>query len=318
MLNKNFSFIEAPVYQGQSHYGVSLGPSFIRQMLLDQNYHFRSLLAQESQSKKKICPGIYEEVSYLVERELRRRQLVFIAGGDHSLSIGSIQGLLRCHPNAKVLWVDAHGDVNTTQTSLTKSFHGMPLAFLLGLDPYFNESGWFDVHLKPENLIYFGLRDLDEAEKQHLEQLNIQHYSAKDIHENSIDEIIQKIKCDVKDQILHLSIDADAFDPTLAPSTGVPVNDGLTFGTVEKLVKNLLDVAEVKSIEYVEVNPQIYNVVDDVFKTAQIGIDLFKLVLEKHKQQEVFHGFDDRFGDSKEPGLHDSDLKLEKQSQFTT
>ncbi len=316
MLNKKFSFIEAPVYQGQKHFGVSLGSAFLRQMLLDQCYKFDSFSTLAAQSSTEINLDIYEELSYLVERETRRQKLIFVAGGDHSLSIGSVQGMLRSYPNLKVLWVDAHGDINTRSTSTTESFHGMPLAFLLGLDPLFRETGWFDAYLRPENLIYFGLRDLDPAELKFLDDLKIQRFSAKDIRESSLETIIQKICGDLQNQIVHISVDADAFDPSLAPATGVTVSNGLSYRDVERLVEAVLEVADVRCFEYVELNPQIFEYSSDVFKTAQIGIDLFRCVLEKNKQQEVPHGFDDRFGDTEEPGLHDPHFELEEQGLF--
>lgn len=317
MLKKKFSFIEAPIYQGQKHFGVSLGPSFLRQTLLDQNFHFEFLPLMISQSLTHVQTDIYEELSYLTERESRRNNLTFIAGGDHSLSIGSVQGLLRSNPNLKILWVDAHGDVNTTDSSTTKSFHGMPLSFLLGIDPLFHSTEWFEETLQPQNLIYFGLRDLDQAEKLFLDRLNIQHYSADQIRQGEISNIISEIQKALQGHAVHISLDADAFDPSLAPSTGVPVKNGLQFGDVEKLVESVLNVADVTSFEYVELNPQIFKNYVDVHKTAQLGIEIFKMILQKHKQQEATYGFNDRFSDSEKSGLYDPHFELEKQSSFT-
>lgn len=315
MFKNKFSFIEAPVYQGQKHFGVSLGPSFLRQVLADQSFQFDFLPLVQPQSVRNIHTSIYEELSYLTEREARRNKLTFVAGGDHSLSIGSIQGLLRYNPNLKVLWIDAHGDVNTTASSITNSFHGMPLSFLLGIDPFFQQTDWFEETLKPENLIYVGLRDLDTAEKIFLDRLNIQHYSAAQFR-HSPTKIINEIKNTLAENHVHISLDADAFDPVIAPSTGVPVNEGLHFKDVENLVENVLKVANVNSFEFVELNPQIFSQTNDVFKTAQLGIDIFKMVLQKHQQPEVAYGIYDRFSDSEGSSLHDPHWKLEKQSSF--
>lgn len=315
MLKKNFSFIEAPIYQGQKHFGVSLGPSFLKQMLLDQNYHFHFLSLLVRQSTRHVQTSIYEELSYLVEREMRRKKLIFIGGGDHSLSIGSVQGLLRCNPDLKVLWIDAHGDVNTTESSLTQSFHGMPLSFLLGLDPFFEASSWFEEKLKPENLIYFGLRDLDMAEKLFLDSLHIQHYSADTIAASNKDALFEKIQKDLIGQQVHISLDVDVFDPSIAPATGIPVAKGLSFLDVSSLIEKVLSVSKVSSYEYVELNPQIFKNTKDVLHTGQLGIDIFNLILKKHKQtEEVLHGFNDRYGDSKKSGLYDPYFQLEEQS----
>jgi len=316
MFKKNFSFIEAPVYQGQKHFGVSLGPSFLRQVLADQKFHFDFLPLIAKQSTAEISTSIYEELSYLTERESRRGKLTFIAGGDHSLSLGSIQGLLRTNPDLKVLWIDAHGDVNTTSTSMTKSFHGMPLSFLLGIDPLFHSSDWFEERLKPENLIYVGLRDLEAAEKIFLDRFQIQYYSAQKFKTNP-KQAIQEIQNSLKGSQVHISLDADAFDPAIAPSTGVPVQEGLLFSDVENLVDKVLNVAAVNSFEYVELNPQIFQKPQDVLQTAQLGIDIFKIVLERHQQKHQqsggSYGIHDRFSYSKGSSVYDSYFEMEQQ-----
>lgn len=317
MLKKNFSFIEAPVYQGQKHFGVSLGPQFLRQVLTNQKFRFDFLPLVARQSDKRIATSIYEELSYLTEREARRNQLTFIAGGDHSLSIGSIQGLLRNNPNLKVLWIDAHGDVNTTLTSMTKSFHGMPLSFLLGIDPLFEKCEWFQEKLISENLIYVGLRDLDYAEKIFLDRLQIQYYTAKDFKQDPSRAIVE-IQNSLKGMTVHISLDSDAFDPSIAPSTGVPVSEGLSYSDVENLVESVLSVASVNSFEYVELNPQIFVDQKDVFKTAQLGIDIFKIILRNYqnKNQKLggSYGIHDRFSYSKGSSVYDSYFEMEQQS----
>jgi len=296
MTNKSFSFIEAPLYQGQKNRGVSLGPAFLRQALTDQKFNFTSQVATGSQSKQRINFKIYEELSYLVEREVRRGQLPFIAGGDHSLSIGSIQGLLRYFDHLKVIWVDAHGDINTKKTSQTGAFHGMPLAYLLGLE---REEGelWMSHRLKPENLIYFGVRDLDAAEKEFLERYRIRYFTAQQIQSES-DDIIRFLSSHCMGAKVFFSIDADAFDPALAPSTGVPVQNGLSFQIVRELVRRVSLSAQVVGLEYVELNPQIFKEVGDVERTAQIGIDLFSEVLNHKNREGIFYGRDDRFSHS--------------------
>lgn len=298
MIKNLFSFIEAPVYQGQKHFGVSLGPAFIRQRLIDQQYNFKTHSVVNQQSQSSPTMGVYEELSYFVEREIRRKQPLFIAGGDHSLSIGSVQGVLRAEPDAKVLWVDAHGDINTKQSSLTGAIHGMPLAFLTG-EENLNEE-WFSEYLKPENLIYFGVRDLDKAEKLFLDKKKITYFSSADVHTH-VTQVINEICGQFKNSKIHLSIDADAFDPTLAPSTGVPVQNGLNYQQVKQLIIALGKSSEIISYEYVELNPQLFSNAEDVFSTAQIGIDLFTEVLKQ--QKESVYGSHDRFSYPAKPDL---------------
>jgi arginase len=303
----SFSFIEAPIYQGQKHFGVSLGPAFLRQMLLDQGHRFSTYPLAFQQSQHQINLNAYEELSYSVEREYRRQRKIFVAGGDHSLSFGSIQGLLRCNPNLKVIWVDAHGDINTRESSVTGSFHGMPMSFLLGADK-FEKQYWFENYLKPENLIYFGVRDLDPAEKKFLDKNKITYFTAEKIKTVGASQIISEIVNEVKGAEVHFSVDADAFDPLYAPSTGVKVAEGLSYLTVSKLLSEVLKVSQVNSLDYVELNPQIFNEVSDVFKTAQIGIDLFTQILQQPKIKEINYGFNDRQRYSAEPNLFHSSV----------
>jgi arginase len=307
MSDLSFSFIEAPIYQGQKHFGVSLGPAFIRQVLLDQGHKFSTYPLAFQQSQLKINLNAYEELSYTVEREYRRKRKIFVAGGDHSLALGSIQGLLRCNPNLKVIWVDAHGDINTRESSLTGAFHGMPLSFLLGADRL-EKQYWLESFLKPENLIYFGVRDLDLAEKNFLDENKITYFTAEKIKTVGVSQIISEIVSEVKGAEVHFSIDADAFDPLYAPSTGVKVAEGLSYLTVSKLLNEVLKVSIVNSFDFVELNPQIFNEESDVFKTAQIGINLFTQILQQPKIKEINYGFNDRQRYSAEPNLFHSSV----------
>lgn len=289
MIETSFSFIEAPIYQGQTHFGVSLGPGFIRQCLLDQNFRFQNFNVMSKQSRHDIQWQAYEALGQIVEQEVRRNQPVFIAGGDHSLSIGSIQGIMRAEPDLKVIWVDAHGDINTRLSSMSGALHGMPLAYLIGEDTV-SGNRWFTEKLKPENLIYFGVRDLDNAEKLFLDALNIRYYTTADIERLGLTEVIWQISKLTAGSKIHLSVDSDAFDPVIAPSTGIRVERGLSIESVHALTKALLSSGQIISYEFVELNPQIFNSLIDVNKTAQIGIDLFKLILIENKLVSTNYG----------------------------
>lgn len=306
MKEPKFTFIEAPLYQGQKHFGVSLGPAYLRQCLLDQGYLFDQQIISEPQSQTNLIMKPYETLCRKVKNAKQMNQIIFVAGGDHSLSLGSIQGLLQVNPNLKVIWVDAHGDINTRSSSTTGSFHGMPLSFLLGLD-HMPEQKWIGPILKPENLIYFGVRDLDPAEKIFLERDGIKSYSPAEIERRGLITVVNEIMDLVAGSDVHFSIDSDAFDPSIAPATGVCVNDGLTYESVAHLVHQVTAAANVKSFDYVELNPQIGDTVADAAKTAQIGIDLFHIILEQNLQKESSYGIHDRQCHSAEPDfLHAS------------
>lgn len=303
MTEQNFTLIEAPIYQGQKHFGVSLGPAFIKQRLLDQGYSFENVIVSEPQSQVHLNLGVYETLCRQVALARGQNKTVFIAGGDHSLGLGSVQGALQVNPDLKVIWVDAHGDINTRASSLTGAFHGMPVAFLLGLDRMADQP-WINTYLKPENLIYFGVRDLDPEEKRFLEVHNIRNYSVEMINQRGLYNVIDEIVKDVQGQEVHFSIDSDAFDPAVAPSTGVPVSEGLSFESVARLVSEVVQVATVKSCDYVELNPQITIQAGDAERTAQLGIELFNVIL-KHELQtkENGNGFNDRQRHPEKPDL---------------
>lgn len=291
---EQFSLIEAPVYQGQKHFGVSLGPAFIRQFLHDQHYNFQSYMVSMSQSLGAINLEAYENISYTVERELRRKNMVFVAGGDHSLSIGSIQGALRYNPDIKVIWIDAHADINTRTSSLTQSYHGMPLSFLTQEDRHLKRHAWFQETLNPQNLMYLGLRDIDLAEKNTLSKHSIKYFTSDEINSSSFNEVLKSIKEFCRYQQVVISLDADAFDPSIARSTGVPVEKGLSCDQVDSFVQTILDVAEVISYEFVELNPQIFDTQQDVFETANLGIKIFNRILNQKNQQRRYYGITDR------------------------
>ncbi len=299
----NFTLIEAPIYQGQKHFGVSLGPVFIKECLLNQGHTFESRTVSGLQSQVYINMKIYESLCHETAAARRHDKPVLVVGGDHSLGLGSVQGLLHVNPDLKVIWVDAHGDINTRESSITGSFHGMPVAFLLGLDRMADQP-WINTYLKPENLIYFGVRDLDPEEKRFLQIHNIRNYSVETINQRGLSEVIAEIAANVQGCEVHFSIDSDAFDPSVAPSTGVRVNAGLSFESVMQLVNEVVQVSTVKSCDYVELNPQIMNQPGDVERTAQLGIDLFNVILQNDLQRrENINGFNDRQRHPEKPDL---------------
>lgn len=306
MIKSKFTLIEAPIYQGQNHFGVCLGPAFLNQTMRDLGFEFEVKRVQSKQSRSDLQLKPYSELAYLVEVSVLEKDPIFIVGGDHSLSFGSVNGLLRTNPNLKVIWVDAHGDINTRKSSLTGAFHGMPLSFLLGLDSFsedFHHDSVMNSYLKPQNLIYFGVRDLDEAEKMFLEVNKIQHFSMEKIQELGLQSVIELIKKDVEGHQVHFSIDADAFDPVFAPATGVPVMNGLNYQSVYYLLDQVMTVSEVRSMDFVELNPQIFQQPEDVLKTAQIGIDLFQRILEGHSNRGEIYEYSSRKCDQSRPDL---------------
>jgi arginase len=130
------------------------------------------------------------------------------------------------HPDACVIWVDAHADINTSETTDSGNIHGMPVAFLMGLGEPIEEFSWMKGNLKPSNIVYIGLRDIDAGEKRILKENGIKAFSMHEVDRYGIGKVVEMALDAVnpkRDKPIHLSFDVDALDPSVAPSTGTPV-----------------------------------------------------------------------------------------------
>ncbi|KAF5892738.1 arginase-2, mitochondrial, partial [Clarias magur] len=157
-------------------------------------------------------------------------------GGDHSLAIGSVAGHAQQRPDLCLIWVDAHADINTPMTSPSGNLHGQPVAFMLkelqDKMPAVPGFSWMKPFLSAKDLVYIGLRDVDPGEHVILKNLGIQCFSMRDIDRMGMQRVMEVTLDHLlarKQRPIHLSFDIDAFDPSLAPATGTPVNGGLTY-----------------------------------------------------------------------------------------
>lgn len=202
---------------------------------------------------------------------LQKNQPLINWGGDHSVAISTVGAFNYCFPNGHVIWIDAHADLNLPNQSMTGNFHGMPLSVLLNLEgigsKYFK---WIDQELLPSQIIYLGLRDLDPFESSVISSLGIKAFTYKDIQLLGIECITREIVSLVKDSPVHISFDVDSIDPRYAPSTGVPVQKGLTPDDLLVLGQAFYKHMNVQSVDVVEINPLIGNSleVDQTYITA--------------------------------------------------
>jgi len=218
-----------------------------------------------------------------VYQNAREGRFVLTLGGDHSIAIGSISGMLRHRPDTCVVWVDAHADINTETTSPSGNIHGMPVGFLSRLVQMANCPGWewFNQEepvtvrengkeristryriptLRPEKIVYIGLRDVDPGEKAILKRLGIRAFSMYEIDRHNIGPVVEMALRAVDPQAkspIHLSFDIDALDPAVAPTTGTPVVGGLTFREGAYLCEVLASTSRLCSMDMVEVNPDL-------------------------------------------------------------
>lgn len=217
---------------------------------------------------------INTNLAHSVFSALTSKSFPFIIGGDHSIGLGSISGSSKFHNNLAVIWIDAHGDINTGETSPSGNSHGMPLAAALGVgEPSLVNVYYNGPKVKPENVFIIGARDLDQGEIELAEELNLNLYTMDSIRKVSLESVIQEIidiinKSNVDG--IHLSFDIDVLDKSLVPGTGTPVEKGFSLDEGKILLKELLALGMIKSMDLVELNPLL----DENDTTAELCIEL--------------------------------------------
>lgn len=201
-------------------------------------------------------------------------------GGDHSIAMATVAAAFR-GPAAcsAVIWIDAHADLNTPGSSPSGNVHGMPLAQLLGLAQLGLEDLWGGGPLlAPEQLVYIGLRELDPFERRQIAELGISAYTMNDIDRHGMAAVFRETARRLDSfPRWHVSLDADALDPLLAPGVGTPVSGGLTYREAHLLLELLADSGRVHSADLVEVNP----ILDNRNRTAELMVGLAGSLLGK-------------------------------------
>lgn len=212
-----------------------------------------------------------------IERLVDRGRFPLVLGGDHSISVGTVAGIARAarRKGKKVglLWIDAHGDINTPETSPSGNIHGMPVASLLGEGPAeLTAMGGKGRKVDPRNVALVGIRSLDDGEKVRLKRFGVQVHTMSDVDRHGIHRIMKKALARVTDgtDYVHVSFDLDAVDPTVAPGVGTPVKGGLDYREAHLIMELLHDSGVMTSLELVEVNP----ILDDRNTSALFAVEL--------------------------------------------
>lgn len=206
---------------------------------------------------------------------IKKGYLPILFGGDHSIAIGSISASSNNYDNIGIIWIDSHTDINTEETTVTKNIHGMPLAYLLGYgNNLLSNIGDYKPKIKPENIIYFGIRDVDPPEKEIIQKLNIKSYYYDEIRKRGI-EICLKESLEYlnKCKFWHLQFDFDSMNPDIFPGVSVPVKDGFTKEEVEYIFNILLKSEKIIAIDLVEYNKS--------FDKDNISLNFAKKILDK-------------------------------------
>ncbi|XP_063221265.1 arginase, hepatic isoform X2 [Bacillus rossius redtenbacheri] len=224
----------------------------------------------------------HKEVSRRARAVLHESDVCVALGGDHSLSLGSVDGHAAARGELALLWVDAHADANTPDTSPSGSAHGMPVSLLARelaacwapVPPL----GWLATRLPAKNIAYIGLRSVDEYERILLEKFNITAFTMEDVERLGIASVtamaLQMI--DPKLELpLHVSFDIDSLDPLEAPSTGTPVRGGLTLREGLHVMDEAFRTGRLSAVDLVEVNPKIGDQ-RDVTNTIEAAIKILE------------------------------------------
>lgn len=293
----NISIIGMPLFYGCDKPGVEKGPEELRKNnLIDifkENHDVYDLgdvdvekaNAEDkflSNSKLKYLNQVVSANNGLATKvltALENNTLPFIVGGDHSLALGSIAGASKFLGNdLAVIWIDAHGDINTEETSPTGNIHGMPLAASMGIGYKKLTSIFFDDYkIKPENVFILACRDLDQGEIELINELNMHVWTNNDIDIKGAKAVSQELLSIIKEKEIkniHLSYDIDCLDPEYVPGTGTPVHNGLSFTESKVLIESILGTSLVRSIDFVEYNPDL----DENNRTIETCIELLKLI----------------------------------------
>ena len=238
-----------------------------------------------------------------VKDESDKRNFVLTLGGDHSVASASISAIKQsCDSRGEklaVVWVDAHADCNTPETSSSGNFHGMPVGLLMGwFKKKVTNFEWIETYLRnplmENRLAFIGLRDVDEEEKQLLRKSKIIVYSMLDVDRMGIASILSEIQETFSDCQLHLSFDIDGIDPTFAPGTGTRAKGGLNYREARYICSSLASSGRLMSMDLVEVNPTLDKptegkhehgdnslVCPSASHTVKLGIDLIEFALGK-------------------------------------
>jgi arginase len=173
-------------------------------------------------------------------------------GGDHSMSIATVADSIRRYPNLKLIWMDAHADINTYDKSTTKNFHGMPLSILTGLEkePSLN---FMKQYINPSNILYVGIRDIDSFEQEIIDKYKMNVVSIKELHDSYNNNGWDRISEFIGENPVHFSFDVDVLDPSVMPSTGTIVEHGLQLEPCKYILDNMMS-KQIVSIDLTELN----------------------------------------------------------------
>ena len=213
-----------------------------------------------------------DRLAGLVASAAGRGALPLVLGGDHSVALGSLVGMAQARGSGGVVWVDAHGDLNTPETSPTGNVHGMVLAAALGLaGDEFRRDGWPLPAVEPGKLALVGVRSLDDGERELLHKLEARVFTMSEVDRIGVEPCMHEALAHASGAaFLHLSFDMDVVDPDYAPGVGTPVRGGLSYREAHLAMETVAESGLLDSMDVVEVNP----ILDRENATGQLAVEL--------------------------------------------
>lgn len=297
----NIDVVGVPIDLGSDRRGVDMGPSVIRysgliHAIRELGISCRDLgnisvpVPQDGDNGTSHSPKARfineitktnEALYHTVVRSLKEGNMPLVLGGDHSIATGTILGVQSVKKNIGVIWLDAHGDFNTEDTTLSGNLHGMSLAAATGTGMHAMSSFKPEdvAFVNPEKVVIIGARDLDPEEAQLLIKSRVTVYTMEDIDMYGLRTVMQKAIDIVEDgtEGFHLSFDLDVVSPSDAPGVGLPVKGGLTYREAHLAVQMLSSRQKLCSLEFVELNP----IQDNANLTGELAVSLICSVLGK-------------------------------------
>ena len=213
-----------------------------------------------------------QRIAQLVSHTVRDGFVPVVLGGDHSVALGTLAGLRDVHGPGGAIWIDAHGDLNSPETSPSGNVHGMVLAATLGLaGDRFRDGGWGLPALEPGRVALVGVRSLDDGERELLRDQDVKVFTMSDLDRLGVERSIREALAHVAGPaFVHVSLDMDAIDPDVAPGVGTPVRGGLSYREAHLVFELVAESGLASSLDVVEVNP----ILDRENETGKLAVEL--------------------------------------------
>lgn len=294
MRHSTIAILGAPLDLGAGRRGVDMGPSAIRVARLNARiaalgYHVSDLgnvaveqpesrpVGDERARYLKEITVTCSRIARAVERALNEGAFPLVLGGDHSVAVGTVAGVSRHFRRRKeaigLIWLDAHADMNTPETSPSGNVHGMPLACCIGHGPReLSQIFGYAPKVRPRNVALVGVRDVDQLEQPHVRESGVTVFTMREIDERGMQAVMLEAMRIAGDETAgyHVSVDMDGVDPREAPGVGTPVRGGITYREAHLAMEMIGDSRRMLSMEVVEVNP----VLDEANRTAELAVEL--------------------------------------------